>query len=108
MHDVPAQVDKVRELSGNDKITYIGHSQGTTQMFYALAHNQAKLLEKVNLFAALAPVTVITAKAGLTHFPGGTFAECEIRKQVGNLAGIWDIFPSEKMHKAMRIADNLA
>ena len=30
MHDVPAQVDKVRELSGNDKITYVGHSQGTT------------------------------------------------------------------------------
>ena len=27
------------EISGNDKITYVGHSQGTTQMFYALAHN---------------------------------------------------------------------
>ena len=77
-------------------------------MFYALAHNQAKLLEKINLFAALAPVTVITEKAGITHFPGGTFAECEIRKQLGNLAGIWDVFPTNKMHQAMRIVDNLA
>ena len=60
IHDVPAQLDKVRAISHMDKVTYVGHSQGTTQMFYALAHDQQKIMDKVNLFAALAPVTRIT------------------------------------------------
>ena len=34
----------------------MGHSQGTSQMFYALATNQDYLAKKVNLFVALAPV----------------------------------------------------
>lgn len=34
--DMPASIDYVREQTGVKKLTYIGHSQGTTQMFYAL------------------------------------------------------------------------
>lgn len=29
MYDCPAQVDYVRKHTGNEKVTYIGHSQGT-------------------------------------------------------------------------------
>ena len=29
-YDVPANVDKIRAVTGRDKITYIGHSQGTS------------------------------------------------------------------------------
>jgi pimeloyl-ACP methyl ester carboxylesterase len=29
-YDAPAQVDYVRKATGFDKLTYIGHSQGTT------------------------------------------------------------------------------
>jgi len=35
--DVPAQVDLVRKTTGFDKISYIGHSQGTSQMYAALS-----------------------------------------------------------------------
>lgn len=46
----------VREVTGYDKISYIGHSQGTSQMFSALAYNHGDLKDKLNLFVALAPI----------------------------------------------------
>ena len=54
--DMPAQVDFVREKTRAKKITYIGHSQGTTQMFYGLSTNCDFWTERINLFVALAPV----------------------------------------------------
>ena len=38
-YDLPAQVGMVLERTGQSKLTYIGHSQGTSQMFYALSSN---------------------------------------------------------------------
>lgn len=43
-----------------DDLTYIGYSQGTTQMFSALAENHGDLQNKINLFIALAPVAMFT------------------------------------------------
>jgi pimeloyl-ACP methyl ester carboxylesterase len=40
-YDAPAQVDYVRKVTGRDKITYIGHSMGTTQLFAGLSTNQS-------------------------------------------------------------------
>lgn len=56
-YDAPAQIDWVRNHTGVDKVTYIGHSQGTTQMFYQLAKPGNDWKEKLNLYVALAPVT---------------------------------------------------
>ena len=66
-YDLPAQIDEVRKLTGVEKVTYMGHSQGTTQMFYALGTNEAWLDERVNLFIALAPIIRLghTTNAGL-------------------------------------------
>ena len=36
-YDAPAQIDLVRNMTGLEKITYIGHNMGNTQMFYALS-----------------------------------------------------------------------
>ena len=35
--DIPAFFTAIRGMSGVDKITYVGHSQGTSQMFAALS-----------------------------------------------------------------------
>ena len=35
-YDVPAMVKYVLNVTENQNLSYIGHSQGTTQMFYAL------------------------------------------------------------------------
>jgi len=60
--DAPAQVDYVRAFTGQNKISYVGHSQGTTQMFYQLSkpNNTINWGEKLNLFVSLAPVTSLT------------------------------------------------
>jgi len=55
-YDVPAQVDFVRKTTGFDKITYIGHSQGTSQMYAALSENYGNIQDKLNLYVAFAPV----------------------------------------------------
>lgn len=56
-HDLPAVITKALEISGAAKLSYIGHSQGTTQMFYALSKNEEFYNDKINLFIALGPVT---------------------------------------------------
>eukprot|EP00588_Corethron_pennatum_P003963 CAMPEP_0194291486 /NCGR_PEP_ID=MMETSP0169-20130528/43478_1 /TAXON_ID=218684 /ORGANISM="Corethron pennatum, Strain L29A3" /LENGTH=460 /DNA_ID=CAMNT_0039039381 /DNA_START=91 /DNA_END=1473 /DNA_ORIENTATION=- len=57
--DAPAQVDYVRAATGQSKIAYVGHSQGTTQMFYALSEREDFWAERLHLFVALAPVTAL-------------------------------------------------
>ncbi len=59
-YDVPANVDYITRVTGVQKISYVGHSQGTSQMYYALATNEDYLSTKVNLFVALGPVMRLT------------------------------------------------
>ena len=54
--DLPAFIDFVTETTGLEKISYIGHSEGTTQMFMGASLNPDYFKEKINLFIALAPV----------------------------------------------------
>lgn len=58
-YDEPAMIDYVLEKTGQDTLSYIAHSQGTTLMFTALAENFGNLNDKINVFVALAPVTYL-------------------------------------------------
>jgi len=53
---LPTFIDHIIETTGLEKISYIGHSEGTTQMFLGASLNPDYFKEKVNLFIALAPV----------------------------------------------------
>nr|CAG4708304.1 unnamed protein product [Naegleria fowleri] len=53
--DFPAQIKYVLKYTKSEKISYIGHSQGTTQAFVALSLFP-ELQKKIDLFIALAPV----------------------------------------------------
>ena len=57
LKDVTAFIDYILAKTGQEKLTYIGHSQGTTQMFMASALNPRYFEKKVNLFVALGPAT---------------------------------------------------
>ena len=59
-YDVPAMLTKVTEVAGVEKATYIGYSQGTAQMFYALAVNEPTVNAKVDRAIMLAPCLYIT------------------------------------------------
>ena len=60
-YDVPANVQYIKNKTGAPKITYIGHSQGTTQMFAALSDPavRPKVAPYLNSFYALAPVVFL-------------------------------------------------
>jgi hypothetical protein len=58
-YDIPASLDYITNLTGKQKVAYIGHSQGTTQMFYGLSELESYYKNKLSIFVALAPVTMI-------------------------------------------------
>lgn len=54
--DLPTIIDHITEVTGQQKISYVGHSEGTTQMFLGASLKPDYFAEKINLFLALAPV----------------------------------------------------
>lgn len=57
LKDLPTFIDKILQVTGQEQLTYIGHSQGTTQMFLGASLDPNYFRDKVNLFVALGPVT---------------------------------------------------
>jgi len=94
-YDAPAQVDYVRSATGIDKVTYIGHSQGTSQMFYGIQDRQDFWKERINLFTALAPVTRLhNAKCALFQFLA---AHYQLLENVTNFLGVYDILGHDSL-----------
>ena len=56
LKDLPTFIDLILEETGLENISYVGHSEGTTQMFLGASLNPEYFTEKINLFIALAPV----------------------------------------------------
>ena len=57
--DLPTWIDYILEETSQEKLAYIGHSQGTSQMFYGASEQPEYFKDKVSLFVALGPVTKI-------------------------------------------------
>ena len=56
MYDDPANISAIKKATGQDKIQYIGYSQGTVQMHYALAHDEDNFYgESLHRVIQLAP-----------------------------------------------------
>ncbi|KAM9986939.1 hypothetical protein ACTFIY_011374 [Dictyostelium cf. discoideum] len=66
--DLPSMVDYIINVTGNNKVNYIGHSQGTTMGFIGFKEG-SELSKKINTFFALAPVARVThCKSPLFNF----------------------------------------
>ena len=84
--DQPAQIDFVRKFTNQNKIAYVGHSMGTTQMFSALSKNHGNLNNKLTTFIALAPVASLRyqdsadEKMGLREFIKEAKRLCKVNK----------------------------
>lgn len=60
-YDIPAMIQHIRRVKDwPGKVAYVGHSMGTTAMFYALATNHQAIQEMCSVFIALAPVVEVT------------------------------------------------
>lgn len=59
-YDVPANIGYVLNKTGKSSLGFVGHSQGTTQMFAAMVSSETKhLASKIDVFIALAPVAFV-------------------------------------------------
>ena len=55
-YDIPAMIDLIIQKTGKPKVTYLGYSMGTTQMFFGLTQLQHDYYaDKLHKFIALAP-----------------------------------------------------
>ena len=57
-YDLPAMIGKVLEVSGQERIFYLGHSMGTTG-FMVFANEHPEMQEKIILANLLAPVAYV-------------------------------------------------
>ena len=64
-YDLPASIDHILKVTKAPKLTVAAHSQGTSQMWYALAHRHDFMAERVNRFVALASCTIPTPYPGI-------------------------------------------
>ena len=69
-YDLPAVFDYITQMTGFQKIAYVGHSMGTTQMFVNLSlEEEYNLSSKTSLFVAMVPAVYLDTMNG----PGMTF-----------------------------------
>ncbi|XP_050352921.1 lipase 3-like [Nymphalis io] len=59
LHDLPAMMDYALHTSEQEKLFYVGHSQGNT-VFFALAATTPEYREKVAMMFALSPMVYMT------------------------------------------------
>ncbi|NWR47719.1 LICH hydrolase, partial [Regulus satrapa] len=57
-YDLPAMINFIEQKTGQKKLYYIGHSQGTTIGFIAFS-TMPQLAQKIKVFFALSPVTTV-------------------------------------------------
>ncbi|KAG6965002.1 hypothetical protein JG688_00007427 [Phytophthora aleatoria] len=55
LYDLPAFLNHILDTTGRSTVSYVGHSEGTTQAFVGFSKNQ-EVAKKVDYFGALAPV----------------------------------------------------
>uniref|UniRef100_A0A671G2M3 Lipase n=2 Tax=Rhinolophus ferrumequinum TaxID=59479 RepID=A0A671G2M3_RHIFE len=57
-YDLPDTINFIVEKTGQERLYYVGHSQGTTIAFIAFSTNP-ELAKRIKIFFALAPVTTV-------------------------------------------------
>ncbi len=91
-YDVKAQVEYALQVTGQPKLTFVGHSQGTSQMFAAMSDSETAGFIKANVkkFIALAPIVYLTHQTSmLISLMGRT----PLLEQTANLLGVQEWLP---------------
>ena len=63
-YDLPAMLNYALKVSGQDQLSYVGHSQGTSMGFGGFS-SMPELAAKVKIFVPLAPVANVSHCEGL-------------------------------------------
>lgn len=90
LYDIPAMTDFILETTGQSQLSYIGHSEGTTQIWSAATLNPDYYAEKFNTFIALAPPTFLSHCS--SRFLQKLAHRWNILEHVIQRIGLYDIF----------------
>ncbi|KAK3701521.1 hypothetical protein QZH41_007892 [Actinostola sp. cb2023] len=90
-YDLPAMINYVTNVTGQQDLYYVGHSQGTMVGFIEFGRN-ADLAKKVKTFYALAPVATVTYMGGLLKYLSELGPELQILFKV---FGVHEFLPSD-------------
>ncbi|KAJ8713466.1 hypothetical protein PYW07_013836 [Mythimna separata] len=88
--DVPTMIDYVLSVSGQQKLHYVGHSQGTTS-FFVMASMQTAYNDKIISMHALAPVAYMAHNENLLLQALAPFSN-DI-ESIASLVGVGEFFP---------------
>jgi pimeloyl-ACP methyl ester carboxylesterase len=89
--DLPTIIDHILEKTGKDQLTYIGHSEGTTQFFLGASLLPDYFASKVNLFVGLAPVaSTANIPSPMIRKAAAFIKEIELALMV---KGLYNLFP---------------
>jgi len=58
-YDFPAGIDYVKQQTAQEKLIYVGHSEGTTQFFAAISSNPTYATTNIACFVGLGPVATV-------------------------------------------------
>ena len=73
LYDDVANIKAIKQQTGAEKIFYLGYSQGTVQMFYALSHQDDWFSENLYKYLAFAPCTTCPADGTENYWLGNLY-----------------------------------
>ena len=92
-YDVPTQISQVLSVTGKSQLVYMGHSQGTSQMFAALSEPDEAVSSyvqaSVKKFIALAPVAMMSNVSNKVFELFSTYEQAIYDLAMG--AGKWQV-----------------
>ncbi|XP_075978831.1 lipase 1-like [Anticarsia gemmatalis] len=94
-YDLPAMIDYALAYTGNERLHYIGHSQGTTS-FFAMAALRPEYNQKITSMQALAPVAYMANNRSPLLWFISPYAN-DIEK-IGSLLGIGEFLPDSNIY----------
>lgn len=77
-YDIPAMIDYIVAKTGNEKVYFVGHSQGTSE-FFAMASRRQEYNDRIALMSALAPVAYMNhIRSPMIEFAGKHIEEMQV------------------------------
>jgi pimeloyl-ACP methyl ester carboxylesterase len=95
-YDFPALINHVSQTTGFEKISYIGHSEGTLVPFAALSASP-QLAEKLNIFIGLGPLITV---GHITNEFFRLLADFDV-DEIFLLFGVKDFLPTNKLLESL-------
>ena len=91
--DLPPTIDHITKLTGFDKISYVGHSQGTTQLLAGGALDPDYFNSKINIAVLLAPPMSMHNCGDQGMVSASKPFTMSVLVAFADAVGLWDLIP---------------